>query len=232
MHIKIDLKIFLFAIIFIIAGNIKTYLLLIVFALIHELGHAVCALILKMKIQSIRIMPYGFELKLKVNYEDYNQKIKKSNMLSVKKILIYSAGPLINIIISIISLILMKIGNYANFTIFMGEEIFYSNILIGLFNLIPIYPMDGGKIIKEILHINKGLKLTYKYIQDISWISISVLTAVSSLIILYFKNVAILLVLIYMWRMVIKYEKEFCLKEKIYKNIQKSMEIRKKLDYS
>ncbi len=39
MNLKIDLKIFLFLILFYFTEQIDTYLLVIIFAIIHELGH-------------------------------------------------------------------------------------------------------------------------------------------------------------------------------------------------
>lgn len=58
-------------------------------------------------------------------------------------------------------------------------------------------------------------------IQDISWISISVITATVSIMILYFKNLNLLLALIYLWIMALKYEKQFEMKERIYKVLEK-----------
>lgn len=58
-------------------------------------------------------------------------------------------------------------------------------------------------------------------IQDISWISISVITATVSIMILYFKNLNLLLALIYLWIMALKYEKQFEIKERIYKVLEK-----------
>ncbi len=96
MHIKIDLKIFLFALIFLLMKKIEMYALIMVFALIHELGHIIMAIILKYKIENIEIVPYGIKMKFKVNYDDYNKKIGKGSLISLKKILIGVAGPFFN----------------------------------------------------------------------------------------------------------------------------------------
>ena len=57
MRITIDLKIFLFALIFVITNQIKFYAILMIYAVIHELGHLVCGLILKLKPESFNITP-------------------------------------------------------------------------------------------------------------------------------------------------------------------------------
>ena len=48
MRITIDLKIFLFAIIFIITKQIEFYAILMAYAIIHELGHLLCGVFLRL----------------------------------------------------------------------------------------------------------------------------------------------------------------------------------------
>ena len=70
MQIKINLKIFLFLIIFIITGQIKIYALLMLFAFIHELGHIAMGIILGFKPESISIIPTGFSVQFKAEIEN------------------------------------------------------------------------------------------------------------------------------------------------------------------
>ena len=51
MSIKIDLKIFLFALIYIITKQIKIYAILMLFAFVHELGHFLFAKIVGVHVQ-------------------------------------------------------------------------------------------------------------------------------------------------------------------------------------
>ena len=214
MQIKIDFKIFAIIIIFLITKNIGIYATLMLFALIHELGHLVCGILLGFKPQSISIIPFGFKLGFKVKCDDYNIKIKKGNRLTLKKILIAISGPLTNVI-CILVLILIK--NKISIEEFQNS--IYANILLILFNLIPIYPLDGGRIMQGLIHIFIGLKQSYSYVKTITNINVILLTAISSILILYYKNIAILLVIIYLWMMVYKCNKEYSLKEKIYNQI-------------
>ena len=49
MKIRIDLKIFLIIFIFILTNQIQIYMLIMIFALLHELGHLLAGLLLKLK---------------------------------------------------------------------------------------------------------------------------------------------------------------------------------------
>lgn len=211
MRIKINLKIFLFVLIFILTKQIKIYGILMLFAFIHELGHMIVGILLGFKPEKLEIMPYGVSVGFNVKCEDYNKKIKKGNMLAIKKLIIALAGPLTNFIITIIFLM-------ANINFFGIERelVIYSNILIGIFNLIPIYPLDGGRAIKNILHITVGLQNSYEYTNQISKITICLLTGVCSIAILYIKNVAILLILAYLWYLVIVENRKYNRKKEIY----------------
>ncbi len=219
MQIRIDLKIFVFVIIFLIMKNIEIYAFLMLFALIHEIGHLLCGLVLGFKPKSLNIMPYGFKLNFKINCNDYNKKIKKGNMLSVKKIIVALAGPLTNLI-CILTIVLLE-KNFAQNNIYKYEYIIYANILIAIFNLLPIYPLDGGKILQETLHIFIGLRKSYLVTQNATWIMVAILTAFTSILILIYKNIILLFAISYLWSLAYRTEKEFDFKEKIYKNIEK-----------
>ena len=88
MQIKINLKVFLFLLIFLITRQIKIYALLMCLALIHELGHVMAGIILGFKPESISIIPTGFSVKFKNDCKNYNKKIKNGNMLALKKAII------------------------------------------------------------------------------------------------------------------------------------------------
>ena len=99
------------------------------------------------------------------------------------------------------------------------EFLIYSNILIGIFNLIPIYPLDGGRILKNILHIATGLENTYSYTNFISKLSIVILTMFASIIIFYVQNISILFIIGYLWYLVITENKLYNQRIRIYEII-------------
>ena len=137
MRFRIDLKIFLFLILFYFTKQIETYVIIIVFAIIHELGHLMAGLIMGMKPEKIELMPYGISISFKLKPKDYNKKILKANLLEIKKILVAIAGPFTNLLIIIFA-------THLKIELFSNLIIIYANLLLILFNLVPIYPLDGN----------------------------------------------------------------------------------------
>lgn len=214
MKIKLNLQIFIFIIIFIITRQIEIYGILMLFALIHELGHMLAGILLGLKPSSLEIMPFGIRVSFDVKPHNYNKKVINGTMLTIKELIIAMMGPITNLIFVVI----FCIYNIDFFGI-SREFIVYSNILIGVFNLIPIYPLDGGRIVKNILYIFYGRKESYKFTNMISNITIVLLTIISSVSILYFRNIAILIIILYLWTLVVienkKYKNKMIVLEKL-----------------
>lgn len=211
MQIKLDLKIFIFIIIFVLTRQIEIYGMLMLFAFLHELGHLLAGLLLGFKPKSLKINPLGLSISFWVKSEDYNRRIFCGNILAVKKLLIASAGPIVNFVL----VIFFSINNL-EFINIDKEILVYSNILIGLFNLIPIYPLDGGRILKNLLYILTGLKNTYMYINIVSYISIIILTFFSSIMIVYLENISVLFIIGYLWYLVIAENRAYKQRNRIY----------------
>lgn len=207
MQIKINLQIFLFIVLFILTHQIEIYTLIMLFAFIHELGHMMAGIILKLKPISLSIMPFG----ISVTFEAYGYK----KLIEIKKIIIAFAGPVTNILIIIITTLLHINTNFKGMMI-------YSNMIIAIFNLIPLYPLDGGRIVKGIIRIKKSELEADKIINKISNYIMVFLTIVSSIAILYFKNIAIIFILIYLWIIIIKENKKYNIKHKVYTVVQKN----------
>lgn len=129
-------------------------LLLFAAVLLHELGHSLQAMKYKVKVSDITLMPLGGVAQMEELPKNPEQELK-----------IALAGPLVNFAIvailvvfglvlqtrSIISLneLVTSFGqtNWAGMLAYLTM----ANLLLGLFNLLPAYPMDGGRILRSLL---------------------------------------------------------------------------------
>lgn len=198
MKIRVNLQIFIFALIFYLTKQIKIYTILMIFAFIHEIGHLVAGLILGLKVKNINIMPFG----LSINFEDY------SNKYVVKKLIISIAGPLTNLII-------VLLGIFNSWEL----EIIYANVLIGMFNLIPLYPLDGGRILKYIIQLSSSNKDAENITYKLSNILIIILTIIACIGIILIQNIGIVMILGYLWFLVLQENKKYRLKMRVYELI-------------
>lgn len=93
----------------------------------------------------------------------------------------------------------------------------YVNILIFIFNLITIYPLDGGRILKYIFCILlgkiKALKLVY-IISNITAILLSIAVICLSIL---FQNLSLVFVVIYIWIILVSENKKYKIKKEMYK---------------
>jgi Zn-dependent protease len=117
---------------------------------LHELGHALMARRFGVSTHSITLLPIGGVARL-----DHIPEEPKEELL------IAIAGPLVNVVIAIgLFLILGITGNLilpeAPQTAFINPTNFFFklmaiNIFLVIFNAIPAFPMDGGRILRSLL---------------------------------------------------------------------------------
>ena len=195
MKLRIDLKIIVVILIFLFTGQLKTYCIIMFFCFLHELGHIIVAKLFEMKVEKIEILPCGFSSSFFLCDSS-----ELSKTFFMQKLIIAMAGP----IVSFLLVLSAQYIDYMNFTIVTKQEIVYSNILILIFNLLPLYPLDGGRILKNILSINLNEQDAENIINKVSSSTIIILTLVSSIAVYYFKNIAIFLTCIFLWSIIWK----------------------------
>lgn len=191
MEIKIDLKICFLCIAYLILEQFEMYIIFLIFISLHELAHTIIGIIQGFKLEKIEIMPYGLSIKF-YYFNDANYK---------KKIITYLAGPVLNFILALVFF-------YIRTNEIIVVYCFFINVILGIANLLPILPLDGGKILKEILKIKYDYKKSYVLINKIGSYTLIILTVIYSLLILKIKNIGILLTLIYLWYLKILEEKK------------------------
>lgn len=222
MRFRIDLKIFILVILFFITNQIKIYAMIMLFAIIHEFGHLLAGILLGMKPAKMEIRPFGVSIDFDVKGKDYNIRIGKGNFIELKKIFVALAGPMTNVIIILI------ISNVFSFEYNDKMIMIFSNMALILFNILPIYPLDGGRILKGMIYMFNGKYTAEKYIYKISYITLLIITIISSIAILYLKNIAIFLAIIFLWGLQIKEYIIYKNRKNLYETIEQEI---KKYDY-
>ena len=152
---------------FILTGH---YLNLIVFTsliLTHELGHYLTATILKFNVDKIIIYPYGGITKINdlIN-RDINEEL-----------LIATSGIIFQFMFFILIYILYKYNLIREYT--FNLYTIYNNRMI-FFNLLPIYPLDGSKIINLLFQKIFNYNLSNKLI---------IIISISTIILLILLNI-------------------------------------------
>jgi stage IV sporulation protein FB len=135
-------------------GVIVTSILFVIVVL-HELGHSVAALRYGVPVKEIVLLPIGGVAQLTRMPEK-----------PIEEFVIAIAGPLVNFGLAIVLAIIafatsleLGIGNMPlTFSRLAGASmqsvfayVFISNLFLGLFNLIPAFPMDGGRVFRALL---------------------------------------------------------------------------------
>ena len=147
---KINIFTYILLILSLLSGYGREMLIIYFILIIHEIGHYIFFRYYNIEVNKIVIYPYGGMI-------DNNMLINTNS----KKVLIISLGGIfIQIILYFIIFLLYKIG--------FVESSFYNmffkyNLYIILFNLIPIYPLDGFKILNSLLELVLSFKLSLKF---------------------------------------------------------------------
>jgi Zn-dependent protease len=130
-----------------IIWNVLEYLALFLIVLLHEFGHALACRRVGGQAEQIILWPLGG-----IAYVSPPQR-PGAMLWSI------AAGPLVNValfpVLTIIMLITAWLESFSNVAA-LFSTLWYINIVILVFNLLPIYPLDGGQILRSLLWFKFG----------------------------------------------------------------------------
>ena len=154
---------------------LTSYFVCYLFIIFHELSHIIFASIFGKKIRKLKLSIAG------VCVVFNNNDVLKI----IKKIIIYLAGPLGNIILALL---------FRNI-----DFVFEINIFLAILNLMPVYPLDGYNILNCILtSLNK-----ISYLKSIETFFLSFLLVISIIVFFMYYNPS--LIIFFMYVILIKY---------------------------
>ncbi|RKX47230.1 MAG: hypothetical protein DRP64_01640 [Verrucomicrobia bacterium] len=136
LHISLLVAVALFAIYFKLGLLLTLILAVGIFGSValHELGHSVVARAKGGYIHEIVLYPFGGAAKI--------SNIPKR---PVDEILVALAGPAVSLVLAILC-----------YQVTWLEFVGYVNSLLFFFNILPVFPMDGGRVLRAALTIRKG----------------------------------------------------------------------------
>lgn len=126
---------------------VAIFILTLFFVLLHEYGHCWMARKVGWEVQDITILPIGGVAK--INFKHNNP---------FHEIAVALAGPAVSLALSCLFFGLTAFTLYLeNFPLsFVFIVLFTNNTVILLFNMLPLFPMDGGRVFRAILSYGIG----------------------------------------------------------------------------
>ena len=162
-----------------IFGIIVT-LLLFTIVVLHELGHSVAAQHYGVPVTQIVLLPIGGVAQL--------QRIPEN---PVQELVIAIAGPMVNFVIAIVLYLvhlfsgigavstgepmrlLMGVGQGGINAVF--NYVFAANLFLAIFNLVPAFPLDGGRVLRALLatrlDYGRATAIAVSIGQNLAWLA-------------------------------------------------------------
>lgn len=124
------------------------FALVILSTIFHEQGHALIAE--RNGIEAYKIVIFALGAAVFLDPIGFVNNPKKELKCAI-------AGPIASLILAILFMIPILIYPYRNIFTTMCSYMFVVNLVMCLFNLIPCYPMDGGKVLNPLLSMKLGV---------------------------------------------------------------------------
>jgi len=151
----LNITTYLFFLLSFLCGYFKQTLMIFLIVFLHECGHIIMIKLCNYKFLKVEFYPFGGMTKID----------KPLNSSINKEILIASFGVFIQLLIGVILTILnqYKIFQWEEYSLFQNY-----NLIILLFNLLPIIPLDGSVILHACLEKFFSYKLSFRLYEIIS----------------------------------------------------------------
>ncbi len=143
--------------------SISMVIAVFISVLVHEMAHAWMANKLGWRVNCIKIDLFTGSAHIDPNIHERDS------------IPVVAAGPLSNLCLASIVFLLTFIGSYLSISInpllsqFLINMIVV-NVILFIFNILPIYPMDGGRLVKDTLTLKLSSRRTAKI--TAGWVSL------------------------------------------------------------
>ena len=164
----------------IICSYNNIFLLSFLWIMLHELSHIIVASLMGCKFNNVELHIFGARAEM-LELEEFTDR---------KKLLIYMAGPVFNIVMAIVLYIIR-----VNIKSYIIDQSIKLNIGLAIFNLLPAYPLDGSRIYEILLSKRMLFKNAQKVISVVSYCMavLFLITGIGTLIWLHKFNVSMII---------------------------------------
>jgi stage IV sporulation protein FB len=140
VQVKVNSFFLLILVVYGATGYLTEALLVYGAALLHEIAHAVVACSYGLKIEEIELLPFGGVARIKdLDLSTWDPKTEVAVAL---------AGPVENLVLAGAAWIL---AGYGVWNISLAGLFLQANLAVAAFNLLPAWPLDGGRILRAYL---------------------------------------------------------------------------------
>ena len=166
--------------------------ILVLFAIVvlHELGHAMTAKRFGIRTRDITLLPIGGVARLERMPEDPKQELA-----------VALAGPAVNVLLALLLFCVLgmekqvgSIHDLARPGQHFLSNLMWANVFLAAFNLVPAFPMDGGRVLRALL----AIRLNYVRATNIA-ANIGQALAFAFVIAGLFWNPFLILIAIFVW---------------------------------
>jgi Zn-dependent protease len=159
--------------------------------LLHELGHSVVAQRFGIRVMDITLLPIGGMARMAQMPE--NARIEG---------LVAIAGPAVNFGLALLGYVVLVLGHTFGFeSVPSFAALFITvNLILGLFNLLPAFPMDGGRILRAFLaRRGNWLAATESAVRVGRWVALAMLFGPFVIPALGGQNFSLPLIALFVW---------------------------------
>lgn len=170
-RLKFDYSFYAMTLLAIILGYLNEYFIFALTIIVHECGHLMMAFFYKWELEELKFFAFG-------GIMEFKGELNKSN---IEDFIVSSGGVLFNFV-TLIILILMreKMSAFVNMTLY--DYAIWAQLFVIIFNLIPLPPLDGSRLINAILCYFFPYKTVLHIIR---WLNIGLITIFIAITILY-----------------------------------------------